>query len=184
MTPVDPEFETLHLARIRSLVSAEALGDVSDLVASGLIVVTPRGCMLTPSGFERHEKLLIQWRETIDGTRLATTYERFLAVNQPVKDHCSRWQIEGKNDEALFMTVEDLSEILDRAGSALRRAAAVVPRFGTYPTRLQAALDAAREGDGRFITDPRVDSIHNVWFECHEDYLLSLGRNREEEGSF
>jgi hypothetical protein len=184
MTPADSEFETLHLARIRSLVPAEALGDISDLLENGLLTVTPRGCMLTPAGFERHEELLARWRNMIDGARLATTYERFLAVNQPVKDLCSRWQVEGKDDEALFMTVEDLSEILDRAGSALRRAAGVVPRFGTYPPRLQAALDAAREGDGRFITDPRVDSIHNVWFECHEDYLLSLGRSREEEGSF
>ena len=181
---LDSEFETLHLVRIRSLAPVETLGDVSGLVESGLITVTPRGCMLTPAGFERHEELLVQWRETIDGAVLATTYERFLVVNQPVKDLCSRWQVEGQDDEALFMTVEDLSEILDRAGSGLRRAAEVVPRFGTYPRRLNGALEAAREGDGRFITDPRVDSIHSVWFECHEDYLLSLGRDREAEGSF
>jgi hypothetical protein len=181
---LEPEFETLHLVRIRSLAPVETLGDVSGLVESGLITVTPRGCLLTPAGFERHEELLVQWRETIDGTVLATTYERFLVVNQPVKDLCSRWQVEGKEEEALFMMVEDLAEILDRAGSGLRRAAEVVPRFGTYPPRLREALEAAREGDSRFITDPRVDSIHNVWFECHEDYLLSLGRDREAEGSF
>ena len=39
-------------------------------------------------------------------------------------------------------------------------------------------------GDGRFITDPEVDSIHSIWFECHEDYLTTLGRDRESEGSY
>ena len=60
---------------------------------------------------------------------------------------------------------------------------AFLPGLETYD-RIDAALGAAREGDSRFITDPRVDSVHNIWFECHEDYLLTLGRDREEEGSF
>jgi hypothetical protein len=59
-----------------------------------------------------------------------------------------------------------------------------VPRFATYTPRLEAALDAAGSGDSRFITDPRVDSMHSVWFECHEDFLVTLGREREDEGSF
>jgi hypothetical protein len=178
------EFETLHLLRIRSLAPAEVLGDVQELVDASLMLVTPRGCMLTPAGLARHEELLVQWRGTIDVGTVAKSYDRFLVVNQPVKDLCSRWQVEGQDAEALFMAVEELSEIVDRVGSALRRAGQVVPRFGTYVPRIDAALGAAREGDGRFITDPRVDSVHNIWFECHEDYLLTLGRDREQEGSF
>ena len=178
------EFETLHLLRIRSLVPRDGLREVDRLLDASLILETPRGCMLTPAGLARHEELLVGWRATVDLQLVATSYDRFLAVNQPVKDLCSRWQVEGKGDEALFMTVEDLAEIVDRVSSALRRAGQAVPRFETYVPRLHSALGAAREGDGRFVTDPRVDSVHNIWFECHEDYLLTLGRDREEEGSF
>jgi hypothetical protein len=184
ISDVTSEFEKLHRLRIRSLAPLETLGDVDELVAASLILVTPRGCMLTPAGLARHDELLEQWRGTLDLERVAKSYDRFLAVNQPVKDLCSRWQVEGKSEEALVMAAEDLSEIVDRVGSALRRAGQVVPRFETYEPRLRAALQAARDGDGRFITDPRVDSVHNIWFECHEDYLLTLGRDREQEGSF
>jgi hypothetical protein len=184
MSDVTSEFETLHRLRIRSLAPVEALGDVQGLVEASLMLVTPRGCMLTPAGLVRHDELLVQWRGTIDLDPIAKSYDRFLAVNQPVKDLCSRWQVEDQDAEALFMAIEELSEIVDRVGSALRRAGQVVPRFGTYVPRIDAALGAARGGDARFITDPRVDSVHSIWFECHEDYLLILGRDREQEGSF
>jgi hypothetical protein len=58
-----------------------------------------------------------------------------------------------------------------------------VPRFGAYARRLEASLDKAAT-DPRFVVSPAVDSFHTVWFECHEDYLLMLGRSREQEGSW
>jgi hypothetical protein len=184
MSALASEFETLHRLRIRSLVPVDELGEGDALVAEALVLVTKRGAMLTPTGLARHEELLSLWRDTIDIDLVAKTYERFLAVNQRAKDLCSRWQVESQDEEALFMVAEDLSEIVDRVRSTLRRAGQAVPRFAGYVPRLEAALTMARDGDGRFITDPRVDSIHNVWFECHEDYLLTLGRDREQEGSF
>ena len=30
----------------------------------------------------------------------------------------------------------------------------------------------------RFVASPRVDSLHQVWFELHEDLLVTLGRER------
>lgn len=184
MSAVASEFETLHRLRIRSLVPLDELGEGDALVEEALVVVTKRGAMLTPTGLARHGELLSQWRDTIDVDVVAKTYERFLAVNQRVKDLCSRWQVESQDEEALFMVTEGLSQIVDRVRSALGRAGQAVPRFASYVPRLETALAMARDGDGRFITDPRVDSIHNIWFECHEDYLLTLGRDREQERSF
>jgi hypothetical protein len=82
------------------------------------------------------------------------------------------------------MAVDSLSEVVQRVKPALRRAAQTAPRFATYSPRLEAALQTAAAGDDRFITNPRVDSVHNIWFECHEDFLVTLGRDREAEGSF
>ena len=180
--PADPPFEALHRVRIRGLARVEDITGLDELAEASLLLVTDRGCMLTPAGLERHEQLLVSWRGTIDLDVVAAAYDRFLAVNQPVKDICAAWQ--GDDDEGLFMAVDSLSGIVGRVRPALRRAAQAVPRFATYTPRLEAALDAAASGDGRFITDPRVDSLHSIWFECHEDFLVTLGRDREAEGSF
>jgi hypothetical protein len=177
-------FEALHRARIRGLTRMEAMGDVEELVAASLLIVTDRGCMLSPAGLARHEEALAEWRQTVDLEVIAGSYERFLVVNQRVKEICSGWLSADKDAEALFMAVDSLTGIFQRVKPALRRAAQAVPRFGTYTPRLEAALEAAAAGDGRLITDPRVDSVHNIWFECHEDFLVTLGRDREQEGSY
>jgi len=177
-------FEALHLARIRGLVPAQALGDVGDLVDASLLVITDGGCMLTAEGYEHHEQLLVGWRETIDLEAMAKVYERFLVVNQPMKAACSAWQSSAGDDEALFVAVDALTAITQRVRPALDRAGGLVARFGRYGPRLEAAVAAAGGGDPRFVTDPKVDSVHSIWFECHEDFLTTLGRSREDEGSF
>jgi len=176
--------EALHRARIRGLVPVDAMGDIGALVEAALLLVTARGVMLTPEGLARHEELLVTWRATVDLGDLAIAYERFLLVNQPVKDICAGWQRGAGDAEALFMTVDALTGLLERARPALRRAGQIVPRFASYGPRLQRAIETAGAGDSRFINDPRQDSVHTIWFECHEDFLTTLGRSREEEGSF
>ena len=39
-------------------------------------------------------------------------------------------------------------------------------------------------GDHDYIASPRLDSYHNVWFELHEDLILTQGIDRAAEGSF
>jgi hypothetical protein len=179
-----PAFEALHRARIRGLVPVAAMGDVTPLVAEALLLVTARGVMLTPQGLARHDELILAWRSQVDLDPLAKAYERFLTCNQPVKDLCAGWQRGAGDDEALFMAVDALTGLLERARPALRRAGQAVPRFSSYTPRLEAAVAAAGAGDRRYITDPREDSVHTIWFECHEDFLVTLGRSREEEGSY
>jgi pyruvate,orthophosphate dikinase len=54
-------------------------------------------------------------------------------------------------------------------------------RFRLYLARLERALTCARDGDGRFVASPQVDSYHSVWFELHEDLIRLAGRNRSDE---
>jgi hypothetical protein len=58
------------------------------------------------------------------------------------------------------------------------RLAAVGARLRPYAVRLASALEALDGGDTRFVASPRVDSLHQVWFELHEDLLATLGRVR------
>jgi DNA-binding MarR family transcriptional regulator len=140
------------------------------------------GWMLTGDGRERYDASLADARTPEVVERLTETYASFLQHNQPVKDLCARWQ--GTSDDALrFGIIEDLGDIGDKVAPSLTSAGEVVPRFGAYAHRLTASLDKAAD-DHRFVVSPTVDSFHTVWFECHEDYLLMLGRSREQEGSW
>jgi predicted ArsR family transcriptional regulator len=140
------------------------------------------GWMLTGDGRDRYEASMAAARtpEVVD--RLTETYPAFLQANQPVKDLSARWQ-ETTDDADRFEIIEELAEVCEQVAPSLRSAGELVPRFGAYATRLSASLDKAAD-DHRFIVSPVVDSFHTVWFECHEDYLLMLGRSREQEGSW
>lgn len=58
-----------------------------------------------------------------------------------------------------------------------RNLAARLSRFGQYGPRLAFALDRAQQGDVGFVADG-LDSYHSVWFQLHEDLLVTLGINR------
>ena len=140
------------------------------------------GWMLTGDGRNRYEESLVELRVPATMERLSDTYEQFLQYNSQVKGLCARWQ-STDDDAARFEIIDELHEIGEKIAPSLGSAGEVVARFGAYPTRLAAALQQAAD-DPRYIVSPAVDSYHTVWFECHEDYLLMLGRSREQEGSW
>lgn len=178
------DFETLHALRVGGL-HAERPADADELAARGLVFVSPVGCMLTDAGTQLHATLLEQHRATLDLEALQTLYDRFLAVNQPTKTKCSAWQRLGDDDEeARFVIATELQDILERVSTTIVRTSKLLPRFAAYPPRLRSALDKVLEGQHEFLTGARVPSFHNVWMECHEDYLLTLGISREDEGSY
>jgi hypothetical protein len=179
----------LHVARVKGLAALELLERVASpesikkLEQDGLLRQTARGWALTPEGLERHTVGLAQEQASSDQDVIAVAHDRFLAVNASVKGVCAAWQRAEGDQEALWHTAELLTQYLGRVGPSLRQAGSILPRFEVYLHRLSAAAETATEGDARFVTDPAVDSFHNVWFECHEDYLLTLGRDREQEES-
>lgn len=160
--------------------------ELSSLAEEKLVVerTTGRrpGWMLTGDGRERYDASLEEARTPEVVERLSESYKEFLHLNQPVKGLCAKWQ-ETTDDATRFGIIEDLGEICEKVAPSLSSAGEVVPRFGAYAQRLAASLDKAAD-DPRFVVSPAVDSFHTVWFECHEDYLLMLGRSREQEGSW
>ena len=184
MTEELSDFETLHAIRVGGL-HAERPADADELAARGLIFISPVGCMLTDEGTQLHTTLLDEHRATVDLDAVRALYDRFLAVNQPTKTKCAEWQrLADDDEEGRFMIVTDLQDTLERVTTTLVRTSAVLPRFSAYAPRLRTALDKVVEGDSEYLTGPRVASFHNIWMECHEDYLLTLGISREEEGSY
>jgi hypothetical protein len=140
------------------------------------------GWMLTGEGREMYDATLTNMR-TPDVIELLTqTYQDFLQLNAQVKELCAQWQATD-DDAGRFEVIDELHEIQDKVSPSLTSAGELVPRFGAYATRLAGALTRSVE-DHRYVVSPSVDSYHTVWFECHEDYLLMLGKSREHEGSW
>jgi hypothetical protein len=175
----------LHALRVAGLLPGEQVPGAGALVVQGLVADTPAGLVLTDTGHARHAELLDAERAGADLDAVAAAYERFLALNGPVKALCSRWQRLGDGGLAeRAVVLDELAELHERLEPVLRRTVAALPRFAGYHDALGAALEHARDGDRRWVTDPQIASYHSVWFRLHEDYLVTLGRDRQAEGSY
>jgi hypothetical protein len=109
-------------------------------------------------------------------------YEVFLEHNAPLKELMSDWQGQDQEPGGLILLLEEISETHAAASHGLEAAARTAPRFAAYEKRLRRALERARTGDIRYVADPVLPSYHTIWFECHEDFLVTLGRTRAQEG--
>lgn len=80
-------------------------------------------------------------------------------------------------DAKVISTIERLVARLEGLLEALGEKDA---RFRTYIGRFDKSLEKVDAGDIVFVSDPTKDSVHNIWFEFHEDLLRTLGRARKE----
>ncbi len=104
-------------------------------------------------------------------------YERFEGYNSRFLSLMSAWQTE--TDEAQERTYSRLVRVVERHVDALDRAASWIPRYRRYAARFGRSLDHVDSGRSDYVSSPVVDSLHNIWFEFHEDLLAVLGRPRE-----
>lgn len=200
MTLDDNAFEILHAVRLRGVANTAQLAEMTGRTPDDLTPVLDRlaaddliferagrrvsGWTLTETGRETHGERIRAGVAAVVETELPTIYDAFLDHNVPLKTLCSAWQQAGTDEAARWKAIGELEDIHGTAAVVFDRAGAVMPRFGRYRDRLGAALEKVTGGDERFFTGATVDSYHTIWFEAHEDFLLSLGRDRAEEGSF
>jgi len=111
--------------------------------------------------------------EVVDRTLLARAYDGFLAIDAELKQQISEWQL-GRTSAAR----DRLAETAVAAARAVADLIGIVARLAPYADRLRAARAAVAGGDLRFVADPRLDSLHQIWFELHEDLLVTLDRPR------
>jgi hypothetical protein len=105
-------------------------------------------------------------------------------LNPELLDLCTAWQLRSVDGIATSNDHSDPaydSRVLDRLTDLDRRAEvacaglfAAMLRFQRYRTRLTHALTRARSGELDYVADS-LESYHNVWFQLHEDLLVTLG---------
>jgi hypothetical protein len=170
--------DAAHVARVVGCDDAEAGAMLAALGARGAVVAGANGTgvvTLTETGRADLTRLLAA--EAIDRAAVARIYERFVAADHELKAAITAWQLAPEpRKSAAQATVMGAAAT---AGGVAAELARTAPRFAPYPLRIAAAAAAIATGDPRFVASPRVDSLHSVWFELHEDLLVTLGRTRE-----
>lgn len=103
-------------------------------------------------------------------------YERFeSSLNQQFIKAVSDWQTSGGDARAQ----EKMSKLVERMIRALGQVTGDIPRYQRYADRFARSMARADQGQSDFVCKPTVDSMHNIWFEFHEDVLAVVGRPRD-----
>ncbi len=172
---------------------AESLAALIDqlITAGTLMPARPAGVRLGDAGRTRASALLETDRQHLGPTRAREALESFQPLDARMKEAVTDWQLRldgpGRvpNDH---MDARWDANVMDRLTAACSDAqcwltplAAYLPRLHRYADRLATALAHFREGDGRFVASPRVESIHGIWFELHEDLIRLADSTRAEE---
>ncbi len=164
------------VARAAGCAEGTAAAALQDLRGRGLVALTAQSRFtLDAPGRDALGHGLAA--EAIDRDALADAFERrFDPVDGDLKRAITAWQL--ADDAAKPRAAATLVAAAGRALEVARDLACHVPRFAPYAARLAVASAALGDGDVRFVANPRVDSVHQVWFELHEDLLVTLGRSR------
>jgi hypothetical protein len=194
----------LHALRVKGFAETDVLAEVTHLddvtvvralegfadegLATRKAGIEVSGWVLTPQGRAEHEKRLAEELDAAGArSEVEKGYRAFLALNGPVLQVCTDWQVRDgvlndHRDRAHDAEVIDrLGALHDRAEALLSDLATVLPRFGGYARRLHHAVEKVRNGDRDWFDKPLIDSYHSVWFELHEDLLATLGLERSAE---
>ena len=185
----DDAFVLLHEIRMRGLMTVEGENvHLVVLLEQGWVAESPKGVRITVEGRTVHTELARLQPESDEETTARRAYERFLPLNRELIRICNDWQVrpgnvpnDHKDVRYDWEIVDRLKALDDRAAPIIMRLGGVAPRFGVYRPRLRAALKQVDEGVPEWLTSPRIDSYHTVWMQLHEDLLLALGENRENE---
>ncbi|NKQ54488.1 transcriptional regulator [Amycolatopsis sp. K13G38] len=150
-----------------------------DLAVAGLVTRVPGefgGWGLTEAGRDADaERIAAELKGSGAWNVVAEAYSEFLELNPELLDLCTAWQTRDPADSARGARIlEMFAEFDKRADEVCARLSGVLTRFARYRDRLAGALERAVSGEVSYLTD-HTASYHTVWFQLHEDLLVTLG---------
>ena len=184
----DSEFTILNAIYLKKMAAAVAVAAATSLpedavtrtlasaADAGWLMDLPGGAMLLPEGTEQ---VLDYYRNTYAAVRADPTvvhwYDGFETLNTRFIAAVSEWQ-RSEGDERAERRV---LQAAGRLAKDIAQLVPLIPRYGAYRQRLERSIDLVDAGSQDFVCKPTVDSVHNIWFEFHEDILAVLGRPRD-----
>ena len=203
-TPLsDPDYDVLNVVALKKMTNASAIAAdtglaqaqvetvLAGLAERGLLVMAGTSALPTD---EAGHALIATAADRYAGLRtdpaVADLLDGFESTNTELLAAMSAWQqvdVGGRkvaNDhgdpEYDAEVIDRLDRLVTRLQPLLAALAGHDARFARYAERFAAALGAVDDGDHDLVSSPTRDSVHNVWFEFHEDLLRTLGRERTE----
>jgi len=162
---------------------ARAVAANRAMEVDGAYVIAPLAGLALEARYGLHFGAL---REDAGFCRAYAAFER---INRTLKNVITDWQtmdVRGTRVANPHTDKEYDASIIDRLATiheqiepVLAQLAQRLQRLGIYARKLQAALDAAEDGEPEWVSDIRRDSYHTVWFELHEELLRIMGKIRE-----
>lgn len=197
------DYDVLNVVALKKMATADvvaaASGAAPDVVDAALARLAGRGLVVVAGGAALPTDEAEPALRSAAAERYATvrtdqdviaSVTRFETVNAQFLTTMSAWQqvdVGGRkvtNDHADSAyddkVIARLEKLVARLDPLLQTLATHDPRFAVYPRRFTAALHGVDEGRHELVSSPTVDSLHNIWFEFHEDLLRTLGRERVE----
>ena len=197
------EFEVLNVIVLKGMCRTRAVADVLALPESAVEetvnaleqghLIGRASELLLPT--DTSEPVLVAFAAAAYGDLRSDAesdglHERFERINAQLLQTVAAWQqidVGGhkvRNDHS----DRDYDEkIITRAAKLVERLKPIAgalgdhdPRFRRYGERFDAALDRVDRGERDYLSSPVLESVHNIWFEFHEDLLRSLGKARTE----
>jgi len=203
----DARLLVLHTVRIKGFSAEDSVAAATGLESQEVEAVLARlaadslavhrqgrisGWALTPDGQAEHRRLVAaELSEAGVEREVEAVYGEFLGLNPGLLAAATAWQMREADGQAVLNDHSDPAYDAAILAELRRVHTDVVPltgrlgrlldRFSPYQQRLAAAVERVEGGELDWFTKPLVDSYHTVWFELHEDLLLTLGRQRSAE---
>lgn len=184
----DDDFSVLNAIYLKKMATAATISDITSLPNDGVaerlekaaglaqIIQLPDGAMLLPDGTQA---VLAYYAEQYAGVRaqaeVVQWYEDFETLNSRFIAAVTDWQ-KSDGDERVE---RKLLQCAQRLGKDIGHLVAKVPRYTEYVRRFERSMDLVDQGKRDYVCKPTIDSVHNIWFEFHEDILAVLGRPRD-----
>jgi hypothetical protein len=165
-----------HVAEVTGIPLGDVAHVLTDAAGDGSLIDLGGQFMLGEDG--RARVLAFYAREYANARTtgaVSAWYDRFETVNAQFIGLVSEWQ-KTDGDERVQ---ERLVRLVERHVAALRVLAQEIPRYERYAARFERGLTNIDRGRREYVCTPAIDSVHNVWFEFHEDILAVVGRPRE-----
>lgn len=167
---------TGDLAEISGLPSNQVQAMVGSFVERGWLLDMGGDLVIQPEGMTQVQDY---YRETYSDLyrreEMQKWYARFEQINKQFIKLVTDWQQTGGDSriqDRVITTVERLVKLIGEIEK-------LVPRYAGYVRRFERSVTAVDQGNSDFVCTPTVDSLHNIWFEFHEDFLAVLDRPRD-----
>jgi hypothetical protein len=165
-----------EIARAVGVAPETAQAVLGAAVDSGWVMDMDGKYLLLPEGTEVVQEFYRNaYAELRADQKVVTWYDRFEIINEQFIKQVTEWQTTSGDEKAQ----EKLIKTVERLMKSMQEIIPAIPRYDIYVRRFENSVALADRGDKDYICKPTIDSVHNIWFEFHEDILSVLGRPRD-----